>query len=68
MRRPVILAGSPRIEDLFGKDTGRLFDEAGGNTGNLAFRRRTLHRAYAQVLQDAQIDTVDAFADFAQLA
>ena len=38
MRRPVILAGSPRIEDLFLKDTTTLFDETGGNTGNLAFR------------------------------
>jgi len=38
MRRPVILAGSPRIQDLFLKDTRSLFDETGGNTGNLAFR------------------------------
>ena len=38
MRRPVILAGSARIEDLFLKDTSTLFDETGGNTGNLAFR------------------------------
>jgi len=29
MRRPVILAGSPRIEDLFLKDTTTLFDETG---------------------------------------
>ena len=38
MRRPVILAGSARIEDLFLTDTSTLFDETGGNTGNLAFR------------------------------
>jgi hypothetical protein len=38
MRRPVILAGSPRIADIFQKDTSTLFDETGGNTGNLAFR------------------------------
>ena len=38
MRRPIILAGSPRIEDVYLKDTATLFDETGGNTGNLAFR------------------------------
>ena len=38
MRRPVILAGSARIDDIFVKDTLTLFDETGGNTGNLAFR------------------------------
>jgi hypothetical protein len=38
MRRPVILAGSPSIADVFRKDTTTLFDETGGNTGNLAFR------------------------------
>ncbi len=38
MRRPVILAGSPAIQDQVLKDTRSLFDESGGNTGNLAFR------------------------------
>ena len=38
MRRPVIMAGSPHIENLWLKDTATLFDETGGNTGNLAFR------------------------------
>lgn len=38
MRRPVILAGSPGVSALWQKDTDTLFDETGGNTGNLAFR------------------------------
>jgi hypothetical protein len=38
MRRSVIMAGHPRIDDIFIKDTKNLFDESGGNTGNMAFR------------------------------
>ena len=38
MRRAVIMSGSPHIENLWLKDTAALFDETGGNTGNLAFR------------------------------
>lgn len=38
MRRSVIVAGHPRIDSIFSKDTKTLFDEVGGNTGNMAFR------------------------------
>ena len=37
MRRPVILGGNPYIVDSYRKATRALFDETGGNTGNLAF-------------------------------
>ena len=38
MQRAVIMSGSPHIENLWLKPTATLFDETGGNTGNLAFR------------------------------
>jgi hypothetical protein len=38
MRRPVILGGNPYIADIFSKTAKNLFDETGGNSGNLAFQ------------------------------
>ena len=38
MRRAVIMSGSPHLENLWLKGTAALFEETGGNTGNLAFR------------------------------
>ena len=38
MRRPIILDGNPFIHEYYRKNTKTLFDETGGNTGNLAFR------------------------------
>jgi hypothetical protein len=38
MRHPIIFDGAPYIDEYFRKDTVTLFNETGGNTGNLAFR------------------------------
>ncbi|MDN3563063.1 polysaccharide pyruvyl transferase family protein [Paeniroseomonas aquatica] len=38
MRRPIILGGNPYIMDYHRKTAKELFDETGGNSGNLAFR------------------------------
>ena len=37
MARPIFLGNSPYIVDYFVKSAKQLFDETGGNTGNLAF-------------------------------
>ena len=37
MRRPVIVGGNPYIMDYHRKNAQELFDETGGNSGNLAF-------------------------------
>lgn len=37
MRRPVILGSNPYISNVFRKTAKELFDETGGNSGNLAF-------------------------------
>jgi hypothetical protein len=37
MRRPVIVGGNPYIMDYHRKSAQELFDETGGNSGNLAF-------------------------------
>jgi hypothetical protein len=65
MRRPVILAGSPRIHDVLRKDTSTLFDEIGGNTGNLAFRYGLASHIEDVVFShwDAPVDEVRAAAD-----
>jgi hypothetical protein len=38
MRHPIILGGSPYIANVFAKSAKQLFDETGGNSGNLAFQ------------------------------
>ena len=38
MRRPIILGGNPYITNIFAKTAKTLFDESGGNSGNLAFQ------------------------------
>ena len=38
MRRPIILDGNPFVHEYYRKDAVSLFNETGGNTGNLAFR------------------------------
>ena len=38
MRRPVIVGGVPYLHDYYRKNAKTLFEETGGNTGNLAFR------------------------------
>jgi hypothetical protein len=65
MRRPVILAGSPRIDDVPQKDTSTLFDETGGNTGNLAFRYGLASHGKDVLFShwDAPVDEVRAAAD-----
>jgi hypothetical protein len=65
VRRPVILAGSPRIQDLFQKDTTTLFDETGGNTGNLAFRYGLASHTKGVVFShwDAPVEELRAAAD-----
>lgn len=65
MRRPVILAGSARIEDIFVKDTSTLFDEVGGNTGNLAFRYGLASHTKDVLFShwDAPVDDIRAAAD-----
>lgn len=37
MRRPIILGGNPYVADVYRKDAESLFNDTGGNTGNLAF-------------------------------
>src|ERR1700728_3615219 len=37
MRRPILLGAAPYLVDYYRKDAKCLFDETGGNTGNLAF-------------------------------
>jgi hypothetical protein len=38
MRRPILLGGNPYISNIFKKSAKTLFDETGGNSGNLAFQ------------------------------
>lgn len=38
MRRPILLGGNPYLSNIFAKDAKTLFDETGGNSGNLAFQ------------------------------
>jgi hypothetical protein len=38
MRRPILLGGNPYVSNIFAKDAKTLFDETGGNSGNLAFQ------------------------------
>lgn len=37
MRRPIVMGGNPYIMDYYRKNAQELFDQTGGNTGNLAF-------------------------------
>jgi hypothetical protein len=38
MRKPIILGGNPYINDYYNKDSKSLFEDTGGNSGNLAFQ------------------------------
>ncbi|HEY4251500.1 MAG TPA: polysaccharide pyruvyl transferase family protein [Roseomonas sp.] len=37
MRRPIVMGGNPYITDYYRKNAQELFDQTGGNSGNLAF-------------------------------
>jgi hypothetical protein len=38
MRKPIMLGGNPYLSDIYRKNAKTLFDESGGNSGNLAFQ------------------------------
>jgi hypothetical protein len=49
MRRPIILGGNPYISDIYRKSAKALFDESGGNSGNLAFQFAIANHLASQV-------------------
>jgi len=49
MRKAIVIGGNPYIKDVYLKDSKSLFDETGGNSGNLAFQYAIVSHLKANV-------------------